>query len=133
MAGAREESAAVKAVPDRTVQAVSGLLAAGTAVVLALVAAGTLLAVAAGRRALQEPGPALDVGRTIGDLIALRPEGFLWLGLLLTVALPPARVALALLGFAREGDRIATAVALAILGVLGLSTAVAVLLERTAP
>ncbi len=133
MTGATREPLPAEPAPDGTVQAVSRLLAAGTALVVGLVTVGTLLAVAAGRRPLQEHGPALDAGRTLVDLLALRPEGFLWLGLLLTVVLPPARVALALLGFAREGDRTAAAIALAVLGVLGLSMVVAVALARGSP
>jgi hypothetical protein len=133
MSMSTEEPLSAEPAAGGTVQAVSRLLAAGTALVVGLVTVGTLLAVGAGRRPLQEPGPPLDVGRTIVDLLALRPEGFLWLGLLLTLVLPPARVALALLGFAREGDRTAAAVALAVLGVLGLSMVVAAALERGSP
>ncbi|MDQ3870728.1 MAG: DUF1634 domain-containing protein, partial [Chloroflexota bacterium] len=115
------------------VQAVSALLAGGTILVVGLVAVGTLLALAVGRRALQGPASPFDAGRMIGALLALRPEGFLWLGLLLTVVLPSARVAIALLGFLREGDRKAAAVAVSILGVLGLSVALAGLLDRAGP
>ena len=111
---------------DRTVDTVGQLLRVGTLTVVALVAVGTVLVLAAGRRPLQERGPAFDPARTVGDVLALRPEGFLWLGLLLTVALPATRVALAVLGYARERDIPAAAVGLAILTVLAVSVVLAV-------
>lgn len=114
---------------DRTVETVGQLLRVGTLTVVALVAVGTMLVLAAGRRPVAERGPAFDPGRTVGDVLALRPEGFLWLGLLLTVALPATRVALAVLGYARERDVRAMAVGLAILVVLALSVVLAVAVE----
>jgi uncharacterized membrane protein len=118
--------------PDPTVHAVGTLLGAGTLVVVGLVLVGTLLALAAGRRPLTDHGPALDPSAILRDLVALRPEGFLWLGIVVGVALPAARVALAIVGFAREGDRRATAVAVAVLAVLGLSVVIALVSRGTA-
>jgi uncharacterized membrane protein len=120
------ERPAVPSASDRTVEAVGQLLRIGTLAVLALVGAGTLLVLAEGRRPLVVAAPPLDPGHLVADLVALRPEAFLWLGLLLSVSLPAARVALALLGFVRERDARAVAVALGILGVLALSVVVAV-------
>jgi uncharacterized membrane protein len=116
----------VEARAHRTVETVGDLLRVGTLAVVTLVAVGTVLVLAAGRRPLLERGPEFDPARTIADLVALRPEGFLWLGLLLTVVLPAARVGLALIGFARERDVRAAAVGLAILTVLGVSVVLAV-------
>ena len=110
---------------DVALDAVARLLAAGTALIVALVAAGTLLALAAGREPLRAQAPPLDPVAALRDAVAFRPEGFLWLGLLVTVALPAARVALALLGFLREGDRRSAVVSLGILVVLAVSLALA--------
>jgi uncharacterized membrane protein len=107
------------------VQAVGALLGLGTLAVVGLVLVGSVLMLAAGLRPMVDRGPALDPGTLIRDVIALRPEGFLWLGLLLTVTLPAARVALALLGFARARDLRAASVAVAVLCVLALSVAIA--------
>jgi uncharacterized membrane protein len=84
-----------------------------------------LLALAAGRRPIVDHGPALDAAALVPDILALRPEGFLWLGLVLTVTLPAARVLFALLGFVRLRDVRAASVAVAVLCVLALSVAVA--------
>lgn len=116
---------------DATVQAVGALLGLGTLVVVGLVVVGSVLMLASGLRPIVDQGPALDPGTLLRDVIALRPEGFLWAGLLLTVTLPAARVALALLGFARARDVRAAGVAFAVLCVLGLSVAIALLSRAT--
>lgn len=116
---------------DATVQAVGTLLGTGTLAVVGLVMVGTVLALAAGLRPLVDHGPALDPGTLLRDVVALRPEGFLWVGLLLTVTLPAARVALALLGFSRARDVRAAGVALAVLCVLALSVAIALVSRPT--
>jgi uncharacterized membrane protein len=116
---------------DATVQAVGTLLGVGTLAVVGLVVVGTALVLAAGLRPLVDRGPALVPGTLIRDLVTLRPEGFLWLGLLLTVALPAARVALALLGFARARDVRAAGVAFAVLCVLAVSVAIALVSRPT--
>lgn len=110
---------------DRVVDRISDLLGAGTLAVVASVALGSALVVLAGRTPVAEHGPALDLGRIPADLVALRPDGWLWLGLLLTVTLPVARVVLALAGFARSGERRLVGVSAATLAVLAVSVAVA--------
>ena len=111
---------------DSVVDRISALLAAGTLVIVLTVAVGSLLVVLAGRTPVIEHGPALDPARIPGDLLALRPEGWLWLGLLLTVTLPIARVLLALLEFVRYGEHRMAAVSIATLGVLAVSIGIAV-------
>ena len=111
---------------DAVVDRISALLGAGTLVIVLTVAVGSLLLVLAGRTPVTEQGPALDAARIPGDLVALRPEGWLWLGLLLTVTLPIARVLLALLGFLRNGEQRMGAVSIATLGVLAVSIGIAV-------
>ena len=110
---------------DPTVEAVSRLLSRGTYLIIGLVALGTVMALAAGRRPLERPGPRFDGLELIYDLFSLRPEGFLWLGLALTVALPTARTATAFAGFLRRGERRASLVAGGVLVMLGLSIVVA--------
>jgi uncharacterized membrane protein len=113
--------------PDPLVESVARLLAVGTVVVVLAVATGTALVLLAGAAPVAEPGPTLDPGRLALDLATLRGDGVLWLGLLLSVGLPTARVALALVGFARRGERRLVAVAASTLAVLGLSVTLALL------
>jgi uncharacterized membrane protein len=112
---------------DPAVDPVSRVLSAGTAAVVALVGLGTALVLLQGHRPLESAGPPLDPARLLPDLLAVRPEGFLWLGLVLILALPAARTAVACWSFVRERDRRAALVAGAVLGVLGLSVLVALL------
>jgi hypothetical protein len=63
---------------DATVQAVGALLGLGTLVVVGLVVVGSVLMLASGLRPIVDQGPALDPGTLLRDVIALRPEGFLW-------------------------------------------------------
>ncbi|MGI8704153.1 MAG: DUF1634 domain-containing protein, partial [Candidatus Limnocylindrales bacterium] len=81
--------------------------------------------VLAGITPIRQPGPRLEVGSLAAELAGLRPGGILWLGLLLTVALPTGRVLVSLVGFARARDRRSALVAAAVLGVLGLSLTLA--------
>jgi uncharacterized membrane protein len=110
---------------DPVVDRISTLLGVGTLVIVGTVALGSLLVVAAGRSPIEQHGPPLDAGSIPADLAALRPEGWLWLGLVLTVVLPIARVGLAMLGFVRGHERRMTLVSLATLAVLGVSIAIA--------
>jgi len=64
----------------------------------------------------------------IRDVVALQPQGFLWLGLVAVILAPVARVIAAAVGYARAGDRSMVLVALAILAVLALSVASALVL-----
>lgn len=95
------------------------VLQIGTYTSIAFVTAGVVLLVAAGGSPL-DPGAPFDVGRIPPDLAAGRPEGFLWLGIIGVAATPGLRVALALVGFARRGERLMAAVALLILAVVAL-------------
>ena len=84
--------------------AVARLLRFGTYAAMTLIAIGSVLLLASGRSPL-DPAPALDPGRLVADILALRPIGFLWIGLLAVVLTPAARVGLSLVGFARAGER----------------------------
>ena len=112
---------------DSLVESVARLLAVGTVVVVSAVALGTGLVLLGGHVPVAEAGPPLDLGRLIADVLALRGDGVLWLGLLLSIGLPTARVILALAGFARRGERRLVAISFSTLAVLGLSVTLALL------
>ena len=96
---------------------IARLLQGGTYVAVALITMGVALMLVNGLSPLGA-APRLDPGRLVGDLIALRPEGFLWLGLLVVLGTPAARVGLALVGYARDGEREMTIIAILILIVI---------------
>jgi len=98
--------------------ALARVLQAGTYVSITLVAAGTVLLLAGGISPLAG-GPELHTDRLLSDIAAARPEGFLWLGILGICMTPALRVAAALVGFWRRGERPMVAVALLILAVVG--------------
>lgn len=112
--------------PDPVTKAVARLLGAGILASMSFVSVGVVLLAAAGLVPTRDRGPAADPAAILADLVALRPSGLLWVGLLVTLALPTARVLLALLGFARAGDRRAAAVAAGVLCVLSVAFGVAV-------
>lgn len=98
---------------------VSLVLKVGTYAAVGLVAIGVALMTLDGRSPL-DVAPALDPGRLPGDIAALRPSGFLWLGVLLVLATPSARVLVALVGYLRRSEREMALVALLILIVIAL-------------
>jgi len=104
-------------------QAIARLLTAGTYLSVGLLGIGVALMAAAGLA--PRGGPAFDPARLAADIIALRPEGFLWLGLIAAIATPSARVAASLLGYLRRGERRMAAVSFLILGVIVLSVLLA--------
>ncbi len=93
------------------------LLGVATLVAVALLAIGGTLLLASGISPL-DPAPGLDLGRLASDLGAFRPAGLLWLGLLVVLATPAARVAAALVGYMARGERGMAAVAILILLVI---------------
>ncbi len=100
------------------------LISGGTILAVALMAIGVALMVASGRSPL-EPGVApFDPAALPTQLLSGSAEGFLWLGLLAAIATPAARVAIALVGYARRGERVMVAIAAAILGVIAVGVLV---------
>jgi uncharacterized membrane protein len=97
--------------------ALARVLQVGTYVSIALVLVGTVLLLAGGISPLAA-SPGLVVERLPPDILAGRPEGFLWLGILGICATPALRVVGALVGFWRRGERQMVAVALLILAVV---------------
>ncbi len=98
---------------------VARLLTAGTYVSIGCVAIG-VVALAAGGTSSLDVAPDFDLGRLGADLVALRPAAFLWLGILGVIATPAARVAAALIGYARSGERPMVLVSALILIVIAL-------------
>jgi uncharacterized membrane protein len=105
------------------------VLRVGTLVSVGLLAIGVVLLSLAGRWPLDATWPELDIGRIPGDLLALRPEGFLWLGLLATLSTPLLRVAASVVGFLGAGERRMAGLGTAVLIIIALAVVVA---QRTA-
>ena len=83
-------------------------------------ATGVLLMLAAGISPLSG-GPRLDVGSIVADIASLQPAGFLWVGLITVIATPITRVIAAAVGFGLVGEWRMVLIAVAIVGVIGLS------------
>ncbi len=110
---------------DRTI---ARLLTRGTYLSIGLLAIGFALLVRAGIGPL-DGGPPFDLARLGGDLVALRPDGFLWLGLVAVVATPTARVVASLVGYIRRGEPRMALISTMILGIITLSVVLAKGLE----
>jgi uncharacterized membrane protein len=103
---------------------VGRLLTLGTYASIVLLAAGVAAMLLAGRSPLAAAS-GLDLARLPADLAALRPEGFLWLGLLVALVTPAARVLVALVGFTRRREREMSVIAAAVLVVIVLGVVIA--------
>lgn len=99
---------------------IARVLTFGTLAGIGLLAAGVATLVLAGRDPLASASVVFDAGRLVPDLLAGRAEGFIWLGLVILIATPSARVVAALVGFAAVRDRAMMLVAGAILAVIAL-------------
>lgn len=109
-------------------QSIARLLSVGTYASIGLLAVGVGLMVVNGIGPLSG-GPPFDLARLGPDLVAFRPAGFLWLGLLAVIATPTARVAASLVGYARGGERAMAIIAALILIVIATSVGLARALE----
>jgi uncharacterized membrane protein len=114
---------------DRVDRSIARILRAGTLASIGLLAVGVALLAGAGGSPLDRTLPALDPGRIPGDIVALRPEGFLWLGLLATLVTPLLRVTAAVIGFLGAGERRMAGLGIAVLVVITLAVVIA---QRTA-
>lgn len=106
--------------------AVARLLRAGTIGAVAIMILGVALMAVTGRSPLDQPFPSFDLARIPADVAALRPEGFLWLGLVAVILTPISRVTASLFGYVRTADRQMILISLAILGVIAMSVVVSV-------
>lgn len=112
---------------DRTI---ARLLTSGTYLSVALLAAGVALMATTGLSPLDGTAASLDPGRMVADVLALRPVGFLWLGLLAAIATPLARVAVSLVGYVRGGEARMALTAAAILVVVAAAVVLGLAAER---
>ena len=115
--------------PEDVELVIARLLLAGTIVGVVLLSIGVGLMITNGVDPESATFPAFDPGTIVSDMAALRPEGYLWAGIVILIATPIVRVAGELVVFATRGDRVMAIVALAILGVVALSVAAARFLE----
>lgn len=99
--------------------ALAHVLQVGTYASVALIGAGSLLLLAGGGSPIGG-GPAFAPDRIIGDILAIRPAGFLWLGIVGVLATPGLRVLRAMIGFWRRGEQRMAAVALLVLVVVAV-------------
>ena len=113
---------------DALEHSIGQVLTVGTYASVVFLAVGVVLLLVAGIGPLSG-GPAFDLGSLAGDVVALRPAGFIWLGLLVVVATPSARVAASLVGYTRRGERTMTIVSVLILVVIAVSVGLAKGLE----
>ncbi len=106
--------------------ALARVLQVGTYLSVGLVAIGSVLLIVGGTSPLAG-GPPLSLPDLPADLPALRPAGFLWLGILGIVLTPGLRVAAALVGFWRRSERGMAGVAALILAVVAAGVVVGLL------
>jgi uncharacterized membrane protein len=96
---------------------VARVLRLGTYAAVGLIAAGVILMLVAGQSPL-DAAPPLNPWALPADLLAGRPAGLLWLGLLVMLATPATRVAVSCFGFSRAGDRAMAGIAALVLVVI---------------
>ncbi|HYO43063.1 MAG TPA: DUF1634 domain-containing protein [Candidatus Limnocylindrales bacterium] len=110
--------------------AVGLLLIAGTWLAMGLVLAGVVLMLASGVDPLAHGAvPPFEAASIPADILALRPEGFLWAGIVLIIGLPIGRVVVAGVGFLATGDRRLALVSLLVFLVVLVSIGAALGLE----
>ena len=105
--------------------ALAHVLQVGTYVSVGLIAVGSVLLLAGGTSPIAG-GPPLDVSAIPADILALRPAGFLWLGILGVISTPGLRVLRALIGFWRAGERGMSMIAALVLLVIAVGVIVGV-------
>jgi uncharacterized membrane protein len=106
--------------------ALARVLQVGTYVSVGLIAVGSVLLLAGGTSPIAG-GPPLDVAAIPGDLLGLRPAGFLWLGIVGVLSTPGLRVLRALVGFWRAGERGMSVIAVVVLLVIAVGVIVGVM------
>ncbi len=100
--------------PASLESALAHLLQIGTYVSIGLILVGSILLIAGGTSPLAG-APALSLQQLPADVLAGRPAGFLWLGILGVLVTPALRVLRALVGFWRRGEPRMAGIALAVL------------------
>jgi uncharacterized membrane protein len=105
----------------RLESSIARMLTIGTRVAVVLVLIGVVAMLAKGIDPLTAAYGGFSVTAIPGDLVALRPEGFLWTGLLVVMAMPVGRVVVSGIGFFAAGDRRLALVSLLVVLVLTAS------------
>lgn len=109
-------------------RAIARLLTIGTLVSIAAMAVGTVLLLAGGGSP-KDAAPAFDLAALPAQLLALQPAAFVWVGLIVIIATPSARVLASLIAYLRSGEREMAVVAVLILAVIAASVLVAAITE----
>lgn len=110
-------------------RAIARLLTIGTLVSIAAMAVGTVLLLAGGGSPKDNTAPAFDLAALPAQLLALQPAAFVWVGLIVIIATPSARVLASLIAYLRSGEREMAVVAVLILAVIAASVLVAAITE----
>ena len=105
------------------------LMIAMTYLAVGLLTVGVVLMIANGISPL-DGAPAFDPGQIRADILAGQPAAFLWLGLIVVIATPIVRAAVAAIGFAREGQWRMVGVGAGILLVIAVGIASSIALEH---
>jgi uncharacterized membrane protein len=104
---------------------VARVLHLGTLAAMALLLIGVVLMLASGVDPLLAETVPFDASTLVGDILALRAAGFLWLGIVLVIVLPIGRVALELAGATARRDRPMTLISGGILVVVLIAIGIA--------
>jgi uncharacterized membrane protein len=109
---------------------VARLLVVGTWLAMGLVLAGVILMLATGVDPLAHGAvPPFQLKAIPGEILALEPQGFLWAGIVLIIALPIGRVVVSGLGFLAARDLRMAGISLAVLVVVLVSVVTSIALE----
>ena len=126
-------SAAGQPAPDtaaRLESLIGRLMVWGVYLAMTLIVIGIAIAAVQGIDPLARGGePALDPAGIVSAMLALRPEGFLWAGIVLILAIPIGRVVVAGVGFLATGERRFALVSLLVLLVVLVSIVTALGME----
>ena len=105
--------------PGALETALAHVLQVGTYLSIGLIGIGSLLLLAEGGSPIAG-GPPLAPERLVPDILALRPAGFIWLGIVGVLATPALRVLRAAVGFWRRDEQRMALVALLVLVVVAV-------------
>jgi uncharacterized membrane protein len=111
------------AAPRELELVIARLLNIGALTSVTLLAIGVVLAAANGLSPIDSTLPPFDPSQIIPRLLALEPEGFLWLGLVFVIATPASRVLASLIGFAAAREWLMALISLAVLLVIATGVA----------
>ena len=114
---------------ERVEAAIARTLQAGAVIAVVLLVIGVALMLAGGISPDSATFPVFDPAQLVGDVVALRAEGFLWAGIVIVILTPIVRLVGETVGFAIGGERGLAAVALGVLAVVAASVAIALLVE----